>query len=91
MKINIFIPTRNGGKFTDNSLIHSSITGEPVSGPACPEEEIINAIDESRMSVEKIVAKRFLEFLGTRKLTMQSLKLLSAKEQARLKKEFIEG
>lgn len=91
MKINIFVPTRSGGKFADNSLVHSSLTGEPVSGPVSPGDEIIAAIDESKMSQEKIVATRFLSFLETRRLTMESLKQLELKEQARIKQEFIES
>ena len=91
MKVNIFVPTRSGGKFTDYSFTHSSITGEPVNGPVAPEDDIITEIDESRMSKEKILATRFLSFLGNRRLTMKSLKKLPLEEQTRLRKEFIEG
>ena len=91
MKLNTFVPTRGGGKFADNQLNHSSITGEQVSGPFVPEEELITEIDESRMSPEKIVATRFLKFLGNRRLTLASLKALPIKEQKKVKKEFIEG
>lgn len=91
MKLNTFVPTRGGGKFADNQLNHSSITGEAVSGPFSPEEDLITEIDESRMSTEKIIAVRFLKFLGNRRLTIESLKQLSIEEQKKIKKEFIEG
>lgn len=91
MKLNTFVPTRNGGKFADSLLSHSSITGEAVSGPSSPENEIITEIDESRMSPAKFVATRFLTFLGNRGLTLKSLNEMSIREQKRIKKEFIEG
>lgn len=91
MKVNIFVPTRSGGKFTDYSFNHSSITGEEVNGPVAPEDGIITEIDESRMSPKKILATRFLAFLKNRRLTMELLKKLSLEEQVRLKKEFIES
>lgn len=89
MKVNIFMPTRSGGHFTDYSFNHSSVTGEEIFGPAAPEDGIITEIDESRMSSEKVLATRFLAFLSTRRLTIESLKQLSSQEQNRLKREFI--
>jgi hypothetical protein len=91
VKINIFVPTQSGGRFANSDLVHSSITGERVSGPAAPEDDLITEIDESRMRPEKVIAIRFLTFLGNRRLTMESLKKLSIEEQKRIKKEFIEG
>ena len=89
MKINILVPTRSGGKFADSASTHSSITGEQVSGPSSPEEDLIDEIDELKMSPEKIVARRFLKFLGNRRLTMDTLKLLSHEDQVKIKEEFI--
>lgn len=91
MKLNAFVPTRNGGKFADNQLNHSSITGEAVNGPYSPEDEVITEIDESRMSPEKFIATRFLTFLGNRGLTLKSLNSMPIEEQKRVIKEFIEG
>lgn len=90
MKVNIFIRTRSGGKFTDYSLPHSSILGEEINGPEAFEDRIITEIDESRMAPEKVLATRFLAFLETRYLTVEMLNMLNIEEQSRLKKEFIE-
>lgn len=87
MKINILVPTRSGGKFAGDSP-HSSVAGESVSGPAAPEDELITIIDEDKMSVEKIVATRFLRFLGNQRLTIDKLNNLPKEEQQRIKKEF---
>lgn len=91
MKINIFIPTVSGGKFASSTAYHSSLSGSETTGPYSPGDEVIRAIDESKMSPEKIIAQRFLEFLGNRRLTVQQIKEFSIEEQNRLKKEFIEG
>ena len=89
MKMNIFVPTKNGGKFTDTSIPHSSITGVATGESTSPEDEIINAIDERKMSDEKYTAIKFLEFLGNRRLTLEDVNNLTAEEQSKLKKEFI--
>lgn len=90
MKINVFVPTRSGGKFAD-SFPHSSISGIQTDGPASPGDEVIRAVDESKMSSDKILAQRFLEFLGNRRLTVVMLENLPLEERIRLKKEFLEG
>jgi hypothetical protein len=90
MKINVFIPTSSGGKFATDQL-YNSFTGQLISGPKSPEDEIILAIDESKMSAPKVLAQRFLTFLGNHRLNMKTLKELSPGEQARLKKEFLGG
>lgn len=90
MKINVFVPTRSGGRFAD-AFPHSSISGIQTEGPENPGDEIIQAVDESRMSLEKVIAQRFIQFLGNRRLTVTVLKTLSIEEQDRLKKEFLEG
>jgi hypothetical protein len=88
MKVNVFVPAKNGSKFTDYSITYSSILGEQTNGPEAPESVIINAIDESRLSPQKARARRFLIFLGNRRLTAEKLKELSLAEQERLRKEF---
>ena len=90
MKINIYTNTKNGGRFTD-AFPYSSVTGVQVEGPQSPGEEIIRAIDEQKMYPDKILASRFLEFLGNRRLTVAKLKSLPTEEQAKIRKEFIEG
>jgi len=90
MKINIYTNTKSGGKFTD-AFPSSSITGAPTDGPQSPGDEIIRAVDESRMRSDKILAQRFIEFLGNRRLTVWGLKNLFIEEQAKLRKEFLEG
>jgi hypothetical protein len=90
MKINIFVPVKSGGKFTDYTFTHSSVSGEKTNGPQAPEDEIITAIDESRMSPEKRIARRFLVFLGNHRLTLTELLKLPIREQNRLRKEFID-
>src|ERR1700676_2256365 len=71
MKVNVFVSTRSGGNFA-GSFPHSSITGEQVDGPEAPEDSIIAAIDEDRISPEKALAVRFLTFLGNHRLTIES-------------------
>lgn len=90
MKVNIFISNSRGGNFTD-AFPNSSLTGISVEGPQYPGEEIIDAIDESRMSTEKVIARRFLKFLGDRRLNMEKLGHLLREEQVRLIKEFVQG
>jgi hypothetical protein len=87
MKINIFVPTVGGGNFTD-AFPNSSLSGSVVEGPQSPGEEIIDAIDEERMTPEKRVARRFLKFLGNRRLNMMKLTELPKLEQSRLIAEF---
>jgi hypothetical protein len=53
------------------------------------EEDLIKQIDEKKMSADKLVATRFLEFLGNHRLSIAGLKLLPIEEQVRLKKEFL--
>jgi hypothetical protein len=88
MKMNVFVPTSRGGKFGTDQL-YSSVTGQQISGPESPEDEIITAVDESKMSPQKVLAQRFLTFLGNHRLNMRTLKELPPGEQARLKKEFL--
>lgn len=54
------------------------------------EEGYIHRIDEASMSEEKLQATRFLQFLSSRRLTLDKVKNLSLEEQKRLKKEFSE-
>jgi hypothetical protein len=91
MKVNVLISTKSGAKFVDYSPQYSSITGEETHGPVAPEDEIIDEIDESRQSIDKFLAVKFLAFLKNRRLTMEMVKLLSPEEQQRLKREFIDG
>jgi len=53
------------------------------------EDELIRDIDEQKMSPEKLLATRFLTFLGNRQINLTNLKLLPVEEQQRLKKEFL--
>jgi hypothetical protein len=91
VKVNIFVPTKNGGKFTDNSIPHSSITGVETGEPASPEDEIINAIDERKMSPEKFTAVKFLEFLANHRIKIEDLKNLSPQRQSDIRREFLQG
>lgn len=63
--------------------------GNRAIGLQDAEDEMIRMIDEQRMSPEKLMATRFLEFLGNRRLNMTKLKELPKKEQQRLKTEFL--
>jgi hypothetical protein len=91
MKVNILINSRDGSHYADSLVNYSSIMGEEITGPDAPEDKIINEIDESRMTDEKVIASRFLAFLSTRRMTVGSLHDLFVDEQTRLKKEFLEG
>lgn len=65
--------------------------GHRAIGVYDTEDEFIQSIDEDYASSEKILAVRFLTFLGNRRLTVSSLALLSAEERKRIKKEFLEN
>lgn len=90
MKINIFVPTNDGGNFT-GPIPYYSITGQVHDTPQSPEDDVINAIDESRMSPQKALVERFKVFLGNRRLKIADLKNLSKDEQNRIRKEFLDG
>ena len=89
MKVNVFVPTRSGGKFTE-AINYASITGEIENLPTSPEDAIISMIDEESMTEQEILLSRIKTFLGNRRLTMADVKNLPPEEQARLKKEFLE-
>jgi hypothetical protein len=90
MKVNIFVQTSNGGKYAGDPP-HQTITGLVAEGACDAGDEIITAIDESRMSPKQVTAQRFLKFLASRRLSIEKLKDLSVGEQARLKEEFLLG
>jgi hypothetical protein len=52
------------------------------------EDEMIQEIEEKGMQLEKLVATRFLAFLGNRRISLEELRALPIEEQNRLKKEF---
>jgi hypothetical protein len=83
MKINIFIQKEN--------LVYKTIglVGGVQDGGL--EDVLINGIDEQKMTAEKIYARRFLDFLGNRRLTLQKLSELPKIEQNRLRTEFFEN
>jgi hypothetical protein len=54
------------------------------------EDDLIDSIDSEKMSPERILTRRFLKFLGNRRLSIAKLRGLSVAEQARIKKEFLE-
>lgn len=90
MKVNILTGIRGGGNFASTTTVRSTITGEIASGPNSFEDEIIDSIDNSRMSPQKLIVKQFLLFLENHKLNMTTLKMLTVEEQLSLKKEFLE-
>jgi len=82
MKSSVFIETETGAfksigiqeEFYENQVL---------------EDEIIDSIDEQKMTPEQILARRFLKFLGNRRLNMKKLQELPVEEQVRIKREFI--
>lgn len=88
MKINTFVVNGVGDV---NECGLRTAGGHRAIGLQDAEEELIQNIDEHRMSATKVMVSRFISFLGNRRLTMDSLKLLPAHEQQRLKKEFAEN
>jgi hypothetical protein len=88
VKTNIFIV--NDKDEVEESGLREAGGNRAVGFAVDPEEEFIQDIDEEKMTPEKILATRFLNFLGGRQLTMEKLRALPTKEQQRLKKEFLE-
>ena len=83
MKVNVFIETESG---TFKSIgLQENFYGDQIL-----EDEIIDSIDEQKMSSEQILATRFLKFLSGRRLTIKKLLELPIEEQTRIKKEFTE-
>jgi hypothetical protein len=74
MKHNVFVEVEDGGR--------------RAVGLQNTEEEMIRDIDERSLPLEKLIATRFIAFLGDRRLNLEKLKALPLSEQARLKKEF---
>lgn len=89
MKLNLFVPTDNGGNYTSNFL-YSSLTGEQSDLPQDPADAIIDMIDVQK-SPQKVLARNFLQFLGNRRLTLEKLKTLSKQEQQNIREEFLKG
>jgi hypothetical protein len=83
MKYNVFVETESGA-FRAIGLQEEFHTDQLL------EDELINSIDEQEMSPEQILARRFLKFLGNRRLTMKKLLELPVDEQLRIKEEFTE-
>ena len=84
MKINVFIEKENG--------VYKSIgTQDDFYSGQMLEDELVQSIDEEKMTREKILATRFLNFLGNRRLTIKKLSELPIEEQNRIKTEFIES
>lgn len=84
MKMNVFVINQTEDVLTG---VYDA-KGHRAVGLADPEEEIINSIDEQKMSSKKILATRFLTFLGNRRLTLEKLKVLPKENQDKLRKEF---
>lgn len=62
--------------------------GHRAIGLADSEEELIQNLDEQKMSPQKLLASRFLTFLGNHRLNLEKLKQLSQEEQDKLREEF---
>lgn len=98
MKRSLLIKTESGSfravpqeHLSDASGVAANLGSFGVSSWVAIDAEdlLIQSIDEQKMSREKILASRFLQFLSDRRLTMELLKQLSIDEQNRLKKEFL--
>jgi hypothetical protein len=88
MKTSIFI---NNDREDTNECGLREAGGYRAIGLQNVEDELIQDIDEQGMSPEKILASRFLTFLGNRQISLTDLFLLPEEEQQRLKKEFLEN
>ena len=88
MKMNVFIV--NDVEDTNECGLRSA-GGHRAIDVYDPEDELVQSIDEQKMSPEKLLTTRFLAFLGNRRLSLATLKLLPKEEQQRLKREFLEN
>ena len=86
MKTNIFVVN---DKEDVNECGLRDAGGHRAIGVYDTEDELIKNIDEDYVQPEKLLANRFLTFLGNRRLTISSLAMLSTEEQQRIKKEFL--
>lgn len=83
MKANVFIEIQGG--------VYRSIgLQEDFYASQISEDDIIQDIDEESMTPQKIVADRFLKFLGNQRMNIARLLRLPETEQKRIKKQFME-
>lgn len=54
-----------------------------------PDEELVDSVDESRMSSDQLKARKFLKFLAKVGLTMELVTKLSPADQKRIREEFL--
>ena len=88
MKTSIFVINDTEGV---NECGSRTAGGHRAIGLQNVEDEIIQEIDEQKIPPAKLLATRFLTFLGNRRFSLIDFILLSTEEQERLKKEFLEN
>lgn len=97
MKRNLLLVLKDGRHVIGRGLLvagASSTIRDPFDsyeGLDDTEDRLIQEIDERNMSPRKLLATRFLTFLGNRRLTLEKLKLLPKEERQRIRKEFLEN
>lgn len=55
-----------------------------------PEADLVEQIDDEKLSPEQFIAKKFIKFLADNRLTVEKANQLPPKEQRRLRREFLE-
>lgn len=90
MKMNVFIEQHELLKnYSELQIV--TVGGHRAIDRFDPEEQAVDSIDKRKFTAEQWRAKKFVEFLGNRHLDVAKLKQLSAEEQSRLRKEFMES
>ncbi len=90
MKMNVFMEESiltEEKKQEENKL--KTVGGHRAVDVFDPEIEFVEEIDKERYTPIQWKAKKFIEFLGNKRLNMQKLRQLSSEEQSRLRKEFM--
>ena len=87
MKMNLFVV--NSKKDASETNLHDA-RGHLAVDVIDPEAEMIQEIDEEKTRPDKLIAQKFLSFLGNRHLTLATINQTPITEQRRIRKEFLE-
>lgn len=88
MKLNVF---KIGGDGVRRVSRDADLYGNEVPQVVDVEEDLIEALDldSGKLSTDKVLAQKFLKFLGSQRIKVSELSSLPEQEQRRLRKEFL--
>lgn len=90
MKMNVFAEAFTLGMHVEEEDRITEPGGHKAIDVFDTESELVEDIDKPKYTTEQWRAKKFLEFLGNRRLSIDKLKQLDTQEQKRIRQEFLE-